>query len=177
MRERWYPIYRFDIWYEITHPMTKFDNMGSAVESMTWHRQYHEPPTPEKLMDEIRRFWLATLTAERSGGRQPTLADRGAKLIGYEVQMEEIETWYQIWFQHASLNIHLTDAELLESFRQFVNRKRQAHLNTDDYPYLTEEEREGMEFYCLMGAEDHWRWKGPCRCEHCQEQGIVRIDH
>lgn len=174
MKERWYPVYRFDIWYEITHPMTKYDDMVPVVENSAWHRQYREPPTPEKLEDEIHKFWLAMLTAERSGGQMPTMADRGAKLVGYSVTMVEIETWYQIWFQHASLNAHLSDNELLESFRQFVNRKRDADFNLR---VLRGPRQEGVEYYCLMGAEDHWRWKGPCRCEHCQEQGVVRIDH
>lgn len=155
--ERKYPVYRLDIWWEITNPMTKYDDMGNTVENSTIHRQYPVPPTSEALEVDVRKFWLAMLTDERGG---PTLADRGAKLIGYSVEVTEIETWYQGRFRHMSLNVHLSDAELLDSFRQFVSRKR-----------------EGLESYCLMGAEDDWRWKGPCRCEHCQARGIVRIDH
>jgi len=174
VKERWYPVYCFVIWYEITHPMTEYDNMGSAVETATWHRQYREPPTPEKLESEIRKFWLANLTAERSGGQMPTLADRGAKFLGYSVTVAEIETWCQTWFQHVSLNTHLSDDELLESFHQFVDRKRPADFNLQ---VLQGPKQEGVEYYCLMGAEDRWRWKGPCRCKHCVEQGIARIDH
>lgn len=175
-KEQWYPVYRFEIWWEITHPMTKYDNMGNAVECSSWDRQYREPPTPEELESEVRRLWLAFLVAERSGGCLPTLADRGAKLIGYRVTMVEIETWYQIWFQHVSLNTHLSDEELLESFRRFVQRKTPADVRLR---MLGPEEKRtpDTEYYCLMGAEDRWRWKGPCRCEHCQAQGVVRIDH
>ena len=31
-------------------------------------------------------------------------------------------------------------------------------------------------YYCLMGAEDYYRWK-ICRCEHCTKLGKITIDH
>jgi len=173
MRERWYPIYTFTIWWEITNPMTKYDNeTRHTVEQSTIAKQFHVPPTPEELEAYVRKFWIEMLMAER--GSLPTLADRGAVLVGYAVEVREIEAWYGGWFQHVSLNTHLSDKELFESFRQFVDRKREADFNLR---VLRGPRQEGVEYYCLMGAEDRWRWKGPCRCEHCQAQGVVRIDH
>jgi hypothetical protein len=44
--------------------------------------------------------------------------------------------------------------------------------------------RRGENGLCLMGAEDHWRWRGeregdppPCRCEGCKKCGFIRINH
>jgi hypothetical protein len=34
-----------------------------------------------------------------------------------------------------------------------------------------------LPYYCLMGAEDHWRWNNPCRCDDCKKLGVTRIDH
>ena len=50
---------------------------------------------------------------------------------------------------------------------------------------------EDRDLYCLMGAEDNWRWRAagpdgnesedqipaPCRCKFCKEQGLLRIAH
>lgn len=79
-----------------------------------------------------------------------------------EAKFIEHETWCQGWFSHYTYNTHLSDEELRKSFDDFVCRKER----------LVQQKE-----YCLMGAEDYWRWKGPCRCEHCVKLGIVRIDH
>jgi hypothetical protein len=44
-----------------------------------------------------------------------------------------------------------------------------------------------QDVYCLMGAEDRWRWSGgdsyenrtdpPCRCDGCKKAGVIRVDH
>lgn len=75
-----------------------------------------------------------------------------------------------------------SDQEALASFSRFVWRY------ADMQEYYPGEPPEG--YRCLMGAEDRWRWCGaspdgepdtrskpPCRCEHCREQGVIRIGH
>ena len=95
-------------------------------------------------------------------------------------RLVEHEEWCIQWFNHYTFDIGQTDEEVLQSFEEFVRRKEaynQIHRN---------EYGEGK--YCLMGAEDRWRWSGeqlkhgdylpaPCRCEYCKEQGLIRINH
>lgn len=86
-----------------------------------------------------------------------------------------------------------SDDEVVASFREFVDRKQveneRARGNAENWRdgYFTEP-------YCLMGAEDQWRWCSrpegtsmigsgekqdavPCRCSGCKQNGVVRIDH
>lgn len=96
-----------------------------------------------------------------------------------KIRFEGYETWMLSWFQHETIDVGLSDREILDSFERYVWRKRtqKAHAGRD--------ESEG-----LMGAEDRWRWCGagddgapdtrtspPCRCRHCRSQGVVRIGH
>jgi len=176
-----YPIYQFTLWYVIEHP-TKYHDFVDRynhkwvllppVETLCWDRMYRRRPKREELEADVRQFWISNLRAPR--GSLPTLADQGAVLVGFEVEDRGRDTWCIDWFSHYTYNVHLTDEELLESFEHFVRRKMPAHVRLQA---LGAQERAEGEYYCLMGAEDRWRWKGPCRCEHCQQQGIVRIDH
>jgi hypothetical protein len=63
-------------------------------------------------------------------------------------------------------------------------------LNERESKYLQYEEGTyadcKIDAYCLMGAEDRWRWYGgdydnktnpPCRCEGCKKYGVIRINH
>jgi len=100
--------------------------------------------------------------------------ERNVQLIRHFVEFRGYETWCLLWFQHYTLNIHLSDEELLLSFEMFVRKKEPLQRNLD-VPLKYRDPTIGT--YCLMGAEDRWRWKGPCRCEYCRAQGVVRIDH
>ena len=82
------------------------------------------------------------------------------------------ETWCLEWFCHWTFDNGRSNEEYLASFARFVTRMEN----------LPENE------YCLMGAEDRWRWKGttndgkgttlpPCRCDHCKKAEVVRINH
>lgn len=85
----------------------------------------------------------------------------------------EYETWVLTWFQHETFDVGQTDEETLKSFENFVSRKEK--LN-----------KQYGENYCLMGAEDRYRWHGidkdkytsaPCRCKYCKKQHVLRIAH
>ncbi len=101
------------------------------------------------------------------------------------IKLVEREVWWLTWFQHVTFDLGQSDQEVLQSFGRFVDRKEQINR------------REGkmvdgfwQEPYCLMGAEDRYRWSGaepdgdnnscsdpPCRCKYCKEQGVIRIGH
>jgi len=103
--------------------------------------------------------------------------------IDVKITFKRMEEWCLHWFNHWTFDCGLSDAEILKSFRDYV--WRMGRLNRELQKYLIQED--GSRFYydeiCLMGAEDEWRWKGaddtpaPCRCKHCKEQGVVRINH
>lgn len=87
------------------------------------------------------------------------------------------DTWCCQWFSHYSFATHLSDDELRDSFAEFVGRhrshERRGSEEQDEYHARVEPANR----VCLMGAEERWRWKGPCRCEHCEARGIVKFDH
>ena len=88
------------------------------------------------------------------------LDKKDVELIGDIVcKYVEHETWCLSWFNHYTYNSFLSDLELRSSFLSFINRKSR------------------IKDACLMGAEDIWRWKGPCRCNKCKGRGVVYIDH
>jgi hypothetical protein len=104
--------------------------------------------------------------------------------VGVEVEFERWEEWCCHWFNHHTWDRGLSDADVLASFERYVWRIER--LNQQN-PRFTED---GFQFdeVCLMGAEDRWRWRAadddngdqvdpPCRCKHCKEQGVVRINH
>ena len=87
--------------------------------------------------------------------------NKNCQLVRLECRFVENETWCIHWFNHYTFNTHLSDSELRLSFASFVDRKKFLH----------------GEDHALMGADDSWRWKGPCRCEKCIERGVTYIDH
>jgi len=103
-----------------------------------------------------------------------------------EIKFYERETWCIGWFSHCTIDVGQSDEEVLKSFRAFVDRKVQ--LNLDNWHRPDERTcRNDRQFYQLMGAFDDWRWSGvddngnktspPCRCKHCKNQGLIRINH
>jgi len=94
-----------------------------------------------------------------------------------KVEFSGREQWCPAWFSHWTFDRGQSDAEVLESFREYVWRVQ----DRADF-------REDEEHPCLMGAEDRWRWSGveddgetrtdpPCRCKVCKQQGVIRINH
>lgn len=84
--------------------------------------------------------------------------------------------WCLTQFSHFTYNTHLSDEKLIESFERHVARVRAHNEKHGHYDnFINPMDRDS--YMCLMGAEEPWRWKGPCRCEHCQAKGVVIIDH
>jgi hypothetical protein len=72
-------------------------------------------------------------------------------------------TWAITWFQHYCIDDGQDDAEVVASL--------------EEYLYAQLELADGRDVGRLMGLEDRWRWKPPCRCEHCKRAGVIRVDH
>jgi hypothetical protein len=164
MKERKYPIYHVSARWD----QDDFEGNGSG-----YSRMYREDPGDMAYIDAVN-WWFNMLITPSRRDKIP-LIEKHPKLIGLRCELVGYEAWCLTWFSHYTYNIHLTDEELLASFDQFVWDKLPLHRNLEIWP--PERRDPNMKTYCLMGAEDRWRWKGPCHCKHCKAQGITRIDH
>lgn len=157
MEEHKYPIYHFKYCW---------DEDGCENNRMGYDHMFRKDPGLEGAMLRAFLDFLEYIGAVRT--REPNkgkrLIDLNARNVRIEVRLRFHETWRGGWFCHDTFNTHLSDDELRASFDQFVERM---------LPLTLKEPPE----YCLMGAEERWRWQGPCRCKHCQANGRVRIDH
>lgn len=138
---------------------------GRIRNSVHTTRMYREDPGIEEAERWARdEWWPEYLKQEpRFEGMKP-VGELNPADMTFEVKHDRDEEWAGGWFGHWTFDDGQTDAEVLESFEQFVRRMQRMIRE------------EGHEAYCLMGAEDRWRWK-LCRCEHCKAQGVIRIDH
>lgn len=154
---------------------------GRTKNGTQLHRMYRDDPGEDGVAREITEEWWPEYVEKKLAGvnsTEPTI----------EVCPVWYETWCCSWFEHWTFDDGRTDREYLESFENYVRR----HEDYQDHIRHVEDERSerGEPTICLMGAEDRWRWCGsgddgkpdtrtdpPCRCEHCREQGVVRIGH
>ena len=131
---------------------------GLMRNSTGWSEMPKEPRNPEEIAAEIIRGWK-----ERVPERQfPRIT----------VKLTRWETWCGGWFDHWTHADGRNDAQYNLSFERFCRRM-------EDLIW-----QDGETAYCLMGAEDNWRWHGenqgdpaPCRCGKCTERGVVTIGH
>ncbi|MCK9544878.1 MAG: hypothetical protein M0R03_22925 [Novosphingobium sp.] len=182
--EKTYPIYRFTArWSEISKDKSyeEYPNWKKGLpkdriwNSTSWTKMYKEEQDLKELEGWMMQWWDEYLTKKDN-------EDKAMKLLYLKVEFFQNETWHLTWFQHETFDEGQTDEEALQSFERFVRRKE----------LLNEKKQweEGKDEYCLMGAEDRWRWHGaepngqpddhspaPCRCKHCKEQGMIRIAH
>lgn len=184
MTEKTYPIYKFFArWSEKadTEQYKEYPNWtkglpdGRIWNSTSFSKMYKEDQDQKELEGWMMDWWEKYCDGDKN-------KEKELKLFSLKVEFFENETWHLTWFQHETFDIGQTDQEALDSFENFVRRKEE----------LNEKSRwnEDKDAYCLMGAEDRWRWCGaepngdvgdkspaPCRCKHCKEQGLIRIGH
>lgn len=154
-----YPIYRLSaVWDQDGYP-----NNSSSSDVI-----FREELLPGQLITQARKFWTSCMNHKQLRELHPILKSLEMKFLGYD-------SWALLWFSHVTFVDGRTDEELLQSFREFVHEKLPFQRNSD----LDAETRRlhGLETYCLMGADDEWRWKGPCHCEHCVKLGRTIITH
>ena len=158
MEENKFPIYKF----YATWDQDDFENNGTGYSIM-----YKENPSAEQLESELQEFKFGILAKHN-----------GVVFKNAEYKFVEEESWCLTWFSHYTYNQFETDSEVERSFRDFVDRKEEfnwknGHHVSDMNMNLDMKEHP---YYCLMGAEDRYRWK-ICRCEHCVKLGKITIDH
>ena len=166
--------------YEIAYPIYRFTLHLSGYSEKTTGFTIMEPDllSYDELISEAEyckdKFLWEPNRWALDEKKKVCRGDQGVQVLWYEVQFVRFDTWLGTWFQHLTRNIHLSDDDLEESFRRFVRRMMPLHLN-NQRPKEYQDPNIGV--YCLMGAEDRWRWKAPCRCAECQALGVTRIDH
>jgi hypothetical protein len=153
MEEKKFPIYRFSAHWD----QDNYENNSTSYREM-----YGENPAQEKLDSDLALF---KSSIERK--------NNVIRWIDCKVEYVEDEVWVLKWFCHLTLNEFSKD-EAFESFENFVERKKQ--YNLDNGQWETDYFDYNKPFYCLMGAEDYWRWK-ICDCDECKKLHQTVIIH
>ena len=177
--ERAYPIYRVSIrWQEDIDPSREpppprwLEGMpaGRRLNSTNWDTMFREVRELEDIEAEVLRDRWPQCAINCPNASEPDVLATFARW----------EVWVCDWFSHRTFDVGLDDQAILESFSRFVDRTTEANYRLSGLPDQP---------YCLMGAEDRWRWHGtvngsgdertdpPCRCEYCKKFGLVRINH
>jgi hypothetical protein len=182
--EKCYPIYYVDVrWSEDVDEkygppepwQTAGLPLGRIWNSTGWDTMFREVRDFADIEAETLREWWPTFATKMPNPSDPDIL---VKFVRWEV-------WCPSWFSHWTFDVGMSDADVLGSFIRYVDRtemanRREGHM-ADGYWH---------DPYCLMGAEDRWRWHGcvdgnpqgertepPCRCPACKKRGIVRVDH
>jgi hypothetical protein len=168
--EQAYPIYevKFKWIYE-----------DDTEDSTGWKVMFKNKLPNEEQQEKIKEY------DEYLYGKYETKYNKKIKCMLGSMEFVEYETWCIQWFNHYTFDIGQTDEEVLDSFEKFVRRKTETNKRNGHYNNELNYNNE-LPYYCLMGAEDRWRWNGgdadnytdpPCRCEGCKKNGLIRINH
>jgi len=168
--ERIYPIYSFSAKWRVDD--AERDD-GTSHEQM-FKIGFKHTDAHQYALDWWER--LIRSDVKWGGEKKVPYIERGVELLDLKCKYLGRDSWVLNWFNHMTLNVHLSDEDLLRSFRNYVDRitsqnERNGHYHNNQNPSSK------LPYVCLMGADDRWRWKGPCRCEHCVRRGVTFIDH
>ena len=155
MEEKKYPIYRFSA----TWNQSDYKNNGTSCRQM-----YKEKLTKEELNSKLEEFKKGIINRHEN-----------VEFLNATINYIEDETWVGKWFCHFTFNQFDNDEDAIRSFQEFVTRKE--IKNEENGHYSNEMNMDKPQgYYCLMGAEDRWRWE-VCHCEHCEKNEWTIINH
>ena len=180
MEEKTYPIWYISVeWEQDGKHDQKYPKWheglpeGRIFNSTGFHKMYQDTVSEEEVLKDANVWWSEYVLTEKIKAKNPSNQKIKVKFVWNE-------TWCPAMFLHWTFDKGQTDAEVLQSFEQFVRRVETHNQNNKVWNELGWYD----EPYCLMGAEERWRWRGekeddpaPCRCEHCKEQGLIRVNH
>lgn len=170
-----YPIYIFSAkWSQKGIQDIKYPNRHKGLpEGYIWNstgfnKMFKEYQTEEQLKSYIENWW-----DEYKNFKFDENQNIDNVQLNFQFLIEE--TFVCTWFTHECFDEGQTDEEFLNEFEQYVQR----------HEYYQDKMEYKNYKICLMGAEDRWRWNSgdksyngiPCRCQHCKEQGLLRISH
>jgi len=183
--ENAYPIYQVELkWSQdipADRPTDRFTRTDGLPEGRMWNghgwsMMPAERTSENELLGDARDQMTNAFGGEKYKGTNP--ADLEAT-----IKFQRWETWCLSWFAHWTWDTGLDDIQVLDSFRNYVWRTEEANRKKVKVGDIW------IEPYPLMGAEDRYRWTGtttgdpneqadpPCRCQHCQNRGILIIGH
>ena len=152
---------------------------GRIRNSTSSYRMYKKETSYDDVRNVGLKWWAKISNKEKYDGKH-------LLLIRIEVIFQGYETWCGSWFNHWTFDMGQTDEEVVRSFERFVYRKTILNEKNGHYNNQWHSIAEDNPYYCLMGAEDRYRWsaseeygadKIPCRCEGCKKYGVLRICH
>ena len=155
MEDKKYPIYTIEARWN----QDDYEGNSSSTDVM-----YQERKPVEFLLNEALEWWKSLVDRKEVSEKKRTIREKSPQLIELKISFKECEAWCLTWFQHWTFVDGQTDDELRASFGRFVQRRLPQHSRSE-------------KGYCLMGAEDTWRWKEPCHCEACVARGVSYIKH
>ena len=183
--------------FSVTLKWTEDHEGGERPNGTQSYRMYRDHPGDEMVLADARLWWAYQLGKPASSFKEgsPILRDLHPRDVRIDVKFVRHEVWCIGWFDHWTFDLGLSDAKVLASFQHFVFRMED--LNHRETRYVKNDKTgytHPIAPYCLMGAEDNWRWHGvkddiagngtsdehtppPCRCKHCRAASVVRINH
>lgn len=199
-----FPIYSVTLEYEYRDPDPDDGDSEVQTRGQNTELMYREEPSTEQLVNDVWSNFQHNRDVRIEGSHTHEAGEYAylyepVSPLRFKVESFFYEAWSLSWFGHHTYPLGRSDDELLSCFSRYVSRHLPYGRVGYDYPYddpptvhVFEDGVEVPARSTLMGAEDHWRWHGteqgrgghdakktdpPCRCEHCQEQEVVRIGH
>lgn len=166
MEEQKFPIYKFSARWN----QDDYQNNGTYTS-----RMYRTKPSPDELVDDLNKWWSSIVNNAEARQDKIAIKDKHPELLDLRIEFYEENTWCIQWFSHMTYNKFETEQEVFRSFYKFVQEKLPLHINAGESSEYLKAHPE-LKTYCLMGAEDSWRWK-LCDCENCKKEGITAILH
>lgn len=179
-----YQIWRVSAqWIQDGEKISKRDNElpeGKFYNGTGYNQMYKDYVTKKQVEQEVNEWWQRYSTTKLEGKNTSDLT--------LNVEFLRYETWCIEWFNHYTYDSGQTNQEALISFEKFVRRMEDLNQREGkNIPFSDGSGSYWQDSYCLMGAEDRWRWSGgdsyenktdpPCRCGGCKKAGIIRINH
>lgn len=187
-QEKKFPIYKLNAtWSEDGEHEEKHINYHKGLpEGRTWNMissvgKMFKEEQHQRDLDLYAMNWWKKYKRKHLKGKNAVIARLSMEYVEHEV-------WLLTWFQHETFDLGQTDKDILDSFESFIDRKKDVNMKNGHSP-AEQDFNSKSPFYCFMGAEDRYRWKGtndgtantetppPCRCKHCKKQGMIRIGH
>ena len=186
--EKAYPIYSISAkWSEDQpiepHPASWCEGLpeGRFWNRTGWSTMYSAERSPDEIKAEATNWWPKYIVDKKISN--PSDLEITIKLVHWEV-------WCEGWFSHWTFDVGMSDSDVIASFGRYVDRMLAANQHEGEFRKREDGTEYWHEPYCLMGAEDRYRWCGsadgsptgehtdpPCRCEHCKKAGRVVIGH
>lgn len=185
MQPEWGPEYEvWDIharWLELCEDGKEYypNWLEGAPDGFFWNRStYHLMPREGGWTREAVAEWAWSLVWLNKNSLRLTVKFKG------------MQPWYLTWFCHETWDDGRSDAEFMQSFRQWIYYCEDENMRAVGDPGGSGYPGGDPAPHFLMGAEDRWRWRGskehvnehgenklPCRCDGCKKTGKVRVNH